>query len=75
MRYYIGIGVILTLLTSVWLYGNARYKAGQADIVAEIEKARAASIVEKEKSDDEIKSLNSDELLERALSFVQPGGR
>ena len=75
MKYYIGLGVILTLLATTWLYGQSQFKAGQANIVAEIEKARTASVAEKEKIDDEIKSLDTDELLKRALSFVQSGGR
>jgi len=75
MRLYLALGGLLTLLAAVWLYGNARYDAGQKDLIKEIEKARTASIEEKKEIEDEIDQLTNDELLRRALGYVRAGGR
>lgn len=75
----IRIYLVLTLLTAaasgVWYYGHVQYREGKKDLLAEIEKARTASIEEKEKIEDEINQLTDDELFRRALKYVQPGSR
>ena len=51
------------------------YADGQRDLLASIEKARAASIEEKDKIDEEIADLSDDDLLRRALGIVRNPSR
>jgi hypothetical protein len=73
MRGYVILAVGCLALT--FLYGELRHKAGQAKIVAAMEKARVISIEQKREIDNEISKLSDDELLRRALGYVSRNGR
>lgn len=63
--------VAALMLGAAHLYGMNRYEAGQRDIIREIEQARAASVEEKERINEEIDALSDDELLDRARGWVR----
>lgn len=75
LRLYIGLAVLGGLGIAIWLYGNSQYEAGQRDLLKQVEKARAVSVKEKERIDEEIDDLDADELLRRALGNVRSTGR
>lgn len=67
--------VALLAFMALWSWGNMRYRDGQRDLLADIEKARTASIEEKAAIEAEIGGLSDEELLRRALGAVRAGGR
>lgn len=56
-----------------WAYKNG-VDSGKRQIIADIEKARAASVEAKQEIDNEIRNLDSGALLERALGAVRGNG-
>jgi len=54
----------------IYVYNEGK-DAGAKDIVVEIEKQKADSVAEKEKIDEEVRELDDDQLLERALGAVR----
>jgi len=75
MRIYLVLALAGTLLAGVYLYGEARFKDGKQALLADIEKARVASVERKKEIEDEINGLDDDELLRRALGWVRNPGR
>lgn len=73
MRGYIILAVLA--LATMYAYGKMQHQAGKRDLVAAIEKARVASVEQKQRIDDEISQLSDDDLLKRALGYVSRGGR
>ena len=55
-----------------WAYKNG-VDSGKRRIISEIEQAREASVERKQEIDNEIRNLDSDALLERALGAVRGG--
>jgi len=71
MKYFIYAVIITVALSNIiYGYGVVKYKEGQRDLLADVEKARARSMEEKQEIDDEIQNLTDDELLSRALRWV-----
>lgn len=68
---WLRLALVVVILAIPVISYNVGVKNGKRDIVAEIEKARAASKEEKERIDEEINNLDDDELLRRALEFVR----
>ena len=73
MRGYVILAVLV--LATMYAYGKMQHQAGKRDLVAAIEKARVASVEQKQRIDDEISQLSDDDLLKRALGYVSRGGR
>lgn len=69
------ISLVLAAFALVWSYGNLQYYAGQRELLADIEKTRAASVAQKEKIDAEISGLSDVELRERAIEWVRDNAR
>lgn len=77
----LGMKMMLPILAALamaaalgWAYKNG-VDSGKREIISEIEQARAASVEEKQEIDNEIRTLDGDALLERALGAVRNGGR
>lgn len=55
---------------AVWWVYDTGVDNGQRELLSEIEGSRAEAVEEKERIDDEIRKLDRDALLERALGAV-----
>jgi hypothetical protein len=67
--------LLLAVAIGIWTYGNSRYYAGQRELLTEIEQARAKSVAQKQRIDNEIDALGPVELRERALEWVRDNAR
>lgn len=73
------LGKLVAVALVVWLvvtmfvvHGHRQYAAGGRDLLIKIEQARVQSNKDKQRIDDAISNLGYDDLLNRAISTVQP---
>jgi len=71
-RIIIGAALVAGVLAAFWWVYEEGKDVGKKDVVVEIEKARTESAEEKEKIDEEVRDLDDEELLRRALDAVRP---
>lgn len=71
MKVYLWLGafaIVVAAITGAFMKG---YQSGEKNVLVDIMKSRAESAEEKQEIDNEVKELDRDELLDRALDFVR----
>jgi len=64
-------GGILVVVGAFWLWGEINYRNGRADVVDRIEEARGKAAEQKKVIEDEIRSLDTDDLVSRAAEWLR----
>lgn len=64
-------GGILVVVGAFWLWGEINYRNGRADLVDRIEEARGRAAEQKKVIEDEIRSLDTDDLVSRAAEWLR----
>ena len=64
-------GGILVVVGAFWLWGEINYRNGRADVVDRIEEARGRAAEQKKVIEDEIRSLDTDDLVSRAAEWLR----
>lgn len=64
-------GGILVVVGAFWLWGEINYRNGRADVVDRIEEARGKAAEQKKVIEDEIRSLDADDLVSRAAEWLR----
>jgi len=64
-------GGVLVVVGAFWLWGEINYRNGRADVVDRIEEARGRAAEQKKVIEDEIRSLDTDDLVSRAAEWLR----
>ena len=64
-------GGVLVVVGAFWLWGEINYRNGRADVVDRIEEARGKAAEQKKVIEDEIRSLDTDDLVSRAAEWLR----
>ena len=64
-------GGVLVVVGAFWLWGEINYRNGRADVVDRIEEARGKASEQKKVIEDEIRSLDTDDLVSRAAEWLR----
>lgn len=64
-------GGILVVVGAFWLWGEINYRNGRADVVDRIEEARGRAAEQKKVIEDEIRALDTDDLVSRAAEWLR----
>lgn len=65
------LGGVLVVVGAFWLWGEINYRNGRADLVDRIEEARGKAAEQKKVIEDEIRSLDTDDLVSRAAEWLR----
>lgn len=65
------LGGVLVVVGAFWLWGEINYRNGRADVVDRIEEARGKAAEQKKVIEDEIRSLDTDDLVSRAAEWLR----
>lgn len=64
-------GFVLLVAGAFWVWGEINYRNGRADLVDRIEEARGKAAEQKKVIEDEIRSLDTDDLVSRAAEWLR----
>lgn len=64
-------GFVLLVAGAFWIWGEINYRNGRADLVDRIEEARGKAAEQKKVIEDEIRSLDTDDLVSRAAEWLR----
>lgn len=65
------LGGVLVVVGAFWLWGEINYRNGRADVVDRIEEARGRAAEQKKVIEDEIRALDTDDLVSRAAEWLR----